>query len=142
MVATRKVIKEVKEIQFTHDELLKALFFMWDAFERSTLDFFLIKDTADQIISGGQLTGPHLDLGIRKLEWESGNRSIFDTFVEHEKSYVGEKDGVYEYKFGNVPIFVKVYDQNPCLDSFDIVFYANETFNTPNPYKRFKQEYA
>ena len=125
----------------THSQLLAALLFFWDAFERSTLNFFLIRDTAHQVIDNVDLSGDSLTLGLRKMEVNGGQFRIFKDFITHEKVKVTEFEKGYLFDYKGVPVFLYIYDENPCLDSLDIVHYAYETFNTPNPFKAFEEQY-
>ncbi len=132
---------EKKPINLPHDKLLEALFFFWDAFERSSLNFFLTKETADQIKAGKPLTGDRLTFGIRKMEWNANGR-ILKGFMEHEKVIPKKLDGntlLFTYKY--IPVYLTIYEDNPCITSFDVVFYNNETFNTPNPLSTFNEKY-
>ncbi|HEX8965507.1 MAG TPA: hypothetical protein VF820_03700, partial [Patescibacteria group bacterium] len=56
-------------IDLGHAKLLSCLYFVFDAFERSGLDFFLVKDTARKAKTEYMLEGDHIDVGLRKLEW-------------------------------------------------------------------------
>jgi hypothetical protein len=141
-----KVIKEpgavsVSEPVFTHEQLLDALFFFWDGFERSTMNFFLVKDTAHQVINNENLKGDKLTLGIRRVEWHGGQQRIFRAFMEHEKMLPESMKNGLIFKYKNIPIELYVYDENPCLNALDIVFYHNDTFNTPNPFSIFERIY-
>lgn len=128
-------------VDLGHDKLLEALFFFWDGFERSSIDFFLIGDTCKQVKADKELSGDKLTLGVRRLEWDSGQGRVFEAFMEHEKQTPLKKDDLLIYDFKGVPVFVYLYEDNPCLTGLDIVFYANETFNTPNPYNTFAEKY-
>src|ERR1035437_10572405 len=131
--------KEV--VNLPHELLLKTLFFFWDGFERSTLNFFLVKDTARQVMADKELEGDRLTLGIRKNEWVGGQQRIFKAFMEHEKILPRPVEHGLLFNYEGVPVYLYIYDDNPCLDSLDIVFYENDTFNIPNPFDRFCELY-
>ena len=134
--------QETMQLDLGHDSLLKALFFFWDGFERSTMNFFLVKDTAKQIKNDEKLSGDKITLGIRRMEWNGGQQRIFKAFMEHEKILpTSPKKGLVVFQYSGVPVYLYIYEENPCLDSLDTVFYNNETFNTPNPFKRFCEEF-
>src|ERR1035437_3801773 len=80
-----KVTPIPKVIDIPHQQLLEALFFFWDGFDRATMNFFLVKDTAKQVIANKELSGGKLTLGIRQMEWNGGQQRIFKAFMEHEK---------------------------------------------------------
>lgn len=127
---------------FTHEQLLEALFFFWDGFERSTMNFFLVKDTAKQIIANSNLSGDKITLGIRRMEWQGGQQRVFKAFMEHEKilpKIKGKNLLVFSYK--DIPVHLYIYNENPCLTGLDVVFYGNETFNIPNPFTTFCEKY-
>lgn len=128
---------------YPHQSLLDALYFIWDAAERGQLQIFLVGDTAKQVINGGDLSGDYIAVGVRKNEWNSGQGRITQEFLSHEIPHgkIEFDDEREVYIYNEVPIEVKLYDENPCLTSFDIVYYGYETFNLPNPYKTFVEKY-
>ena len=128
-------------IKLPHELLLKALFFFWDGFERSTMNFFLVKDTARQVMADQSLTGDRLTLGIRKNEWVGGQQRVFQAFMEHEKILPTRVENGLLFTYFEVPVYLYIYKDNPCLDALDIVFYENDTFNIPNPFKEFCDTY-
>lgn len=134
------VVKEV--VNIPHDKLLDALFFFWDAFDRASLNYFLTGKTAKVVKSGEDLSGEGLTLGVRRLEWVSGQGRIFKDFMTHEEVLPKMKDkDVLLFTYKGVPVVIKLYDDNPCITTLDIAFYGNETFNIPNPLDRFTKEY-
>ena len=134
---TNQVVKQ----DLTHEQLLEALFFFWDGFERATMNFFLVKDTARQVIANERLTGDKITIGIRKSEWVGGQQRVFRAFMEHEKILPKRIQHGLAFNYKGVPVYLYVYEENPCLDSLDFVFYENDTFNTPNPFKEFCEKY-
>lgn len=128
-------------INLPHEQLLKALFFFWDGFERSTMNFFLVKDTARQVIADDILTGDRLTLGIRKLEWNGGQQRIFKAFMEHERILPTRVENGLLFNYFDTPVYLFIYEENPCLTALDIVFYENDTFNIPNPFSVFNEKY-
>lgn len=130
-------------VNLSSEELLNALYFIWDAAERGQLQMFLTGNTAKQVIAQEDLSGDKITVGVRRNEWDSGQGRIAQTFLEHELGHkMVDVDNEVIIKARNgVPIHIKLYDENPTLDSFDIVFYRYETFNLPNPYKTFLEKY-
>ncbi len=124
-----------------HEELLEALFFFWDGFERASMNFFLVKDTARQVIAGSELTGDSLTLGIRRREWQGGQQRVFRAFMEHEKTLPERIEHGLLFNYKGIPVYLYIYDENPTLEALDIVFYQNDTFNTPNPFDTFNDKY-
>lgn len=135
------IIQQSKEPEkrFTHEQLLSALFFIWDAFDRGPVEFFLIRDTAKQAKEGKDLSGSGVDVGVRALEWVSGGKRVMDNFTG--QYLVKENEMGAEYIWADVPVRVHVFSDNECLSSFDTIFYQNETFLLPNPYEKFAEKY-
>ena len=75
-----------------------------------------------------ELTGDRLTLGIRRNEWVGGQDRIFKAFMEHEKIPHAIMEHGFRFKYMGVPVYLYIYDNNPCLDALDIVFYNNDTF--------------
>ena len=132
---------QAEKPSLTHEELLAALYFCWDAFERSTLNFFLIRDTAKQVKANGELSGDYLSIGVRRMEWNGGQQRILADFLEHEHIVLNETPEGLVFMYKNVPIYLNVYEENPTLEGLDTVFYGNETFLTPNPLSLFEEKY-
>lgn len=136
-----KPIPKVELIDIGHDKLLEALFFFWDGFDRASMNFFLIRDTAHQMIENKPLSGSKLTFGIRRMEWNGGQQRIFRAYMEHENVLPKGNHEMLTFKFKDVPVELYIYEENDCLSSFDIIFYNNETFNIPNPIKGFEERY-
>lgn len=133
---------EQPPLEFSSEALLDALFFFWDGFERANLNFFLVRDTLEQVVNGEDLHGDALSLGLRKLEWNGGGEGVFRAFMEHEKVLpVGKAENYILARYKDVPVFLYLYEDNPCITGLDIVFYKYETFNIPNPWKTFRERY-
>jgi hypothetical protein len=130
--------------KFTHDELLTALMWVWDSFDRSGMTMIAVFDTAKQIMKQEDLSGDGIDVAVRRLEWESGGKPILDAFLEHYNlSYKLSDDGklaVYDH-FG-VPIRVHVLEEHECLSNYDTIVYRMEHFKIPNPYSKFEEIYG
>lgn len=128
---------------YPHLELLDALYFIWEAAERGQLGMFLMGDTARQVIEQGDLSGDKITVGVRRNEWDSGQGRIAQTYLEHELGNKPKEDeGLITIKARNaVPIHIKLYEENPTISSFNIVYYRYETFNLPNPWSKFIEEY-
>lgn len=124
---------------FTHDQLIKALYYMWDAFDRANMRYFLVGDTAHAVKAQKELTGDGIDLGIRLMEWRSGAKNIFDTFAGQP---ITEEGDTLTYVHEGVPIRLHVYEpDDSCIIATDPVMYRNENFSLPNPLERFEEVY-
>lgn len=124
-----------------HDKLLAALYLLWDGFDRANMLFFACGTTGKQMHEDRNLAGDHLDIGVRKLEWTSGNKSIFDDFAASNYRLIKDDGEVAEYKVQDVPVKIHIFEDNPYITQCDSRVYFNETFNLPNPYDLFEKEY-
>ena len=137
-----KLAGQLIDAMLPSEQLLAALYFIWDAAERGQLDIFLIGDTAKQVKADKDLEGDKITVGCRRNEWDSGQGRIAQTFIEHSLGTKAvEVDNEVVYISAGVPIHIRLYEDNPTLKSFDIVFYRYETFNLPNPYTEFVEKY-
>lgn len=129
--------------KFTHDELLSALMWAWDSFDRAGMTMLAVFDTAKQIMKDDDLFGDGVDVGVRRLEWESGGKTILDAFLEHYNiSYKLADDGkLAVYDHNGVPIRVHILEENECLSNYDTIVYRMEHFKVPNPYEKFEELY-
>lgn len=134
---------EAVSTSYPHQKLLEALYLIWDAAERGQLQMFLVGDTAKQAIAQGDLSGDKITVGVRRNEWDSGQGRIAQTFLEHELGHklVDIDNEVLIQDRAGTPISIKLYNENPYLESFDIIYYGYETFLLPNPYSEFVKEY-
>lgn len=140
MISSQPIEQPIQpEKQFTHEQLLSALYFIWDAFDRGPVEFFLVRDTAKQAKEGKNLSGNGIDVGVRKLEWISGGKRVMDNFTG--QYLVKENNELSEYIWAHVPVRVHVYSDNECLASFDTIMYEHESFSLPNPYDKFVEKY-
>lgn len=127
------------KIEIDPHRLLAALYYIWDAFERSSLPFFLVKETAESVMKQHDLKGDKIDVGVRDMEWRGGSERIFKTFMGEAEI---ETDSEAIYTFEGVPIVVHIYPDHECLRQTDNILYKNEDFRVPNPYSQFKQLYG
>jgi len=125
-----------KEIDTT--KLLDALYKIWDAFERSNMQFFLINDTAKNAKANKDLKGDRVEIGVRKMEWLSGARRILDIYIQPTE----ETETEALYVFDNVPVVMKILDDSDCIMSPDSINYRYETFKIPNTIEQFDKIYG
>ena len=123
----------VEKPLFRHQPLLDALYFFNDTAERCTVELFLIGDVAKQVVANEHLSLSQVDFGVRRNEWVSGGRNLFDDFIDHERIEVKEDGDLITYMYQEIPVVLHVLDDNPTTQSFDTVFYMYETFKIPNP---------
>lgn len=125
---------------FSNDQLMKALYYAWDAFDRCLMQWFLVGDTAEQAIKQVDLRGDGIDIGVRKMEWVSGTERIFSAWMGEPTEAT---DTLKTYYHEGVPIRLHIYEpDDDCIIATDNFMYRNEQFSVPNPMQRFKEVYG
>jgi hypothetical protein len=127
-----------KSEDFSHDQLLQALYWVHDLFDRANMPFFLVYNTAESVLQKKQLEGDSVQVGVRLLEWNSGAKTIIDTFAQPDMKESEEAT----YIYNGVPVVVHVYTDDRCITSPDTVIYNAEYFKLPNPYRRFMEVFG
>lgn len=133
-------VPPIKEKPVSHELLLRCLYFLYDGFERSMMDFFLIRQTAKDALAGNQLSH-HIDIGVRKNEWSSGKGVLFMFFGDEHVKVLSETDDIISCEYQEAPFTIHLYDDNPCLLALNPIVYEYESFKTPNMFERFEREY-
>lgn len=121
---------------FDHHQLLHALFYIFDAFERPLIPMVLLGDTAESAINKQELKGDSVHVGVlRKDLTESGMRimNLYAEAVEVNKDYM-------VYFFEDVPIIVHILEYDDTLANPDIVYYQNESFYIPRDFTKHHYE--
>lgn len=141
VVQTQQQVPLVPVKELTHDQLIRTLYVIWDGFKRSYMDFFLLRQTAKDALAGKQLTGGHIDIGVRKNEWVSGNKPILDIFFENEHvKVVKDNTEIYEGIYQDVPFTIHLFSENECLSSLIPFNYEHERWLVPNRFEHFDKE--
>lgn len=120
-----------------HEQLLKALYWVYDFMDRALINFFLVGKTAEAVLAKKDLFGDKITVGVRKLEWESGARRIVDSFVTPIK----EEKYTVEYEYERIPVILYVLEDDATIQSTDQQMYKSEFFKLPNPYEEFRKVY-
>lgn len=136
-----KVIKEKNAVsiggKFNNEQLMTALYYLWDAFDRASIKFFLIGKTGESCFKDLPLSGDKVEIGIRRMEHVSGAWSILKSFAEpiegNDKIIRFEKDGV--------PVECKVFDDDVYFLQTVPHYWQYEAFNLPNPYLDYVEKY-
>lgn len=132
----------VEQKTYPHEELLAALYWIYDVFERANMNFFVIDDTAHQMRRLDTLSGPQISIGIRLLEWMSGSKTLLDTYFQDDSIDVTlEQDKVTYISPNGVPVVLYIFDGDETITSLDQIQYASEFFQIPNPIDRFEELY-
>lgn len=141
---TPEIAKEMDKQMFSSDKLLNALFWVWDGFDRALINCFFVYDTAECILQNKDLEGDGVHVGVRKLEWgdnesRAGSRPIFEAFAGEP---ITKTDKVWTYDYLGIPVFVHIFEEDPCILQTNQILYRNEYLKLPNPYKRFLERYG
>lgn len=132
-------IKEVEVITLSHEQLMKGMYWAWDAFDRCLMNFFLVYKTAEDVLQKKQLSGDRVTIGVRKNDWISGSKGIFDSFA----GYPEEKTDAYEkFMVDGVPVYIYIFGDDACVRNPQTMLYERENFNLPNPYSQFLEVYG
>jgi len=136
---TLKDIEQANDeiIKFEHDQLLQALYWIFDAMERALINFYLVGTTAESVRQKKDLFGGKIMIAVRKNEWESGARNIIDAFAPP----IVDNGTTVEYEYNGVPVILYVLEDSETLSSFDTTIYAQEYFKLPNPYDEFVKKF-
>lgn len=128
---------EGASVSIPHDQLLSALYWVFDFMDRALINFYLVGQTAQDVRANKLLSGDRVQVAVRKLEWESGARRIADAFATPLNDY-GQS---VEYEYNGVPVILHVLEDSTTLSGFDTAIYENEYFKFPNPYEQFAKEF-
>jgi len=125
-----------------HDKLLSCLYFIFDAFERCGLQFFLVRDTAKKAMTEYMLEGDHIDIGIRRLEWNNDQKDILFVYLAEEGVEKTEDlPDRMTYKWQDIPFTIHFYEDNPCVTALVPIVYEHEHFLIPNQFAEFESKY-
>ena len=129
----------VVKVEIPSEKLLKALYFLWDAFDRTACPFFLVNDTYKKARFHKDLTGDKIEVGVRKVEWISGGGRILREFLGQP---LEETETLATYEYEGVPIHINLYEDHSTVIALDTMMYRNERWNIPNPYSEFEKVYG
>ena len=141
--STSPSLKKSEEIKpsFSYDQLLQAMYWTWDAFDRALMPTFLVYETAQTVIDHQLPDGNAIYFGVRKNEWNAGARTVVYNFTGFPKEKT-EKYEVFSNPFNRVPVYVYLFDEDPCIINTAVVMYEREYFNLPNTYKQFVERFG
>lgn len=101
--------------------------------EAAGIVFFLDRDTAESVLTGYNLEGDGVHIGVRDVEFRSSGFSVVDVYANATE----RTQKCITYMYGDVPIYVHIYKSHPTIEGFDIRNYCNEFWNLPNTWERF-----
>lgn len=123
----------------THEQLIKALYWVWDGFDRALMGMFPVYSTAEDILQNKKLKGDSVHVGVRNAEWTAGSKTILDAFlntpIEKTKTYN-------KYIYEDVPVYIHIYEEDPCIINTNQILYENEYFKLPNTYSQFMDRFG
>lgn len=117
---------------FSVDELNQALFDFEDLMGRCLSPFFLLGDTAKDILDGFTLKGNKVEVGV---ETKYLTPEVLSTIKTYKGVDLDKNQGKWEYMFGEIPVEVKIISRKYKFFEFpNSVFYWGENYWTPNPF--------
>ena len=131
--------KPVEKVTIPHDKLMLALFWLWDAFDRALIHFFLVGKTAEDAIAQKKQENDKVEIGVRRMEWKSGSTPILKAFMGEP---LVETENHAEYFHNTVPVYIYFFDDDPTVTSIDSFMYMNDNFSVPNPYSKFIERFG
>lgn len=120
-----------------HNQLLSALYYIWDVMERSNITMIAVGATGESIRNTAPLQGDKIEVAVRKNEWDSGASRIAETFAPADTS----EENKLKYEFNGVPIVVHILNDSETLQQADTKIYHSEYFRLPNPIGKFLEEF-
>lgn len=123
--------------KYNHEQVMSALYNIFDASERTGIIFFLIGDCARACYKNLPVSTDRIEIGMRRLEKESGAWRIFTEFAKVVKE---DKDEVIiEYK--GMPVYCKLFDDEFFFTQPDTIIWQYEAFRIPNQYEEYVKRY-
>ena len=120
-------------IQFSEDQLWKALMDVEDLFDRCLVRFFLLGESASQIYNDLSLGGNCIIVGVRREQITPETISTIKTTINVPMSESG-----FTYYVDNVPVYVKfIKNHYKFLDTLDFRFYRAGEYYLPNPFEKY-----
>ena len=116
-----EVHSEHSNYVFTPDQLLNALFWVYDGFDRALINCFFVYSTAESILQNKDLEGDGVHIGVRKMEWgevesRAGSRPIFEAFAGEP---ISKDNKLWKYDYLGVPVFIHVFELFKGFQLFD-----------------------
>jgi len=136
------VTEKEKPIDLGHEKLLSCMYFIFDAFERCSIEFFLVRDTATKAKTEYMLEGDHIDIGVRSLEWQNDSKDLlFPYFDQEHVTKIEEEADHMTFKWNDVAFTIHFYADNPCVTALIPIVYEHEHWKIPNRFDIFEKEY-
>lgn len=137
----KSVKKPVKVFDGGQGELDAALRFADDVLNRSAIPFFVLGETARQMVEDNRLHQlPVITLGIQDKHWAKSCRSTFKMVMKEFKTDYKVRGNKISFSYGGVPVTVQIIKvHHKYFDYCDTVFYYFDEYRIPNSFKKYWQ---
>lgn len=111
--------------------------------ERCSLQFALLKDTAQSVRNNNMAAGSEITIGVRQAEFVKDSLSTLKTLAANNDFHVGiteftETPYGYEWTYRGVPIRLHIIKRNyEFLKNLEPVWFWGETLFVPNPFDKY-----
>lgn len=137
-----KIEKVVPQSSIPSGELLKTLYFLFDTFKPFGIQFFPVRQTAEDMIAGRELSGDQIDIGIRKNEWNDTSKFyIYHNFDNEHVETISRNVEQEEYLKDGVKIVFHLYSDNDCIAYLSSIQYEFESWDIPQRFEEFCEKY-
>lgn len=127
---------------FSHGDLLNVMYFIWDAFDKTGIKFFPVRETARLMLAEKELEGDYLDIGVRALEFNKDARFVINSYFDNMKCIVNKQtDMLWECKYAGIPFTLHIYPENECIHELDQRQYEYEAWYFPQRFEEFCERY-
>ena len=128
-------IPRTSPVQYSMDQLESALIDADDLFARAAIPYFIIGNTAKQMVNREKLSGDGIDIGVRGNEVTGTGISTIKTLQPEVEI---TKDG-FTYLWQDTPIRVHFVDsEDELFKRPDKVWHNAWEYNIPNPWKEYE----
>ena len=135
-------VAAISKQSLPHGELLKTLYFLFDTFKPFGIQFFPVRQTAEDMIAGRELSGDQIDIGIRKNEWnETSKFYVYHNFDNEHVETLSRNTEIEEYEKDGVKIVLHIYSDNDCISYLSSIQYEYEDWQIPQRFAEFTEKY-
>lgn len=121
---------------YTTDQLESALIDVDDMLARAAVPYFIIGETAKQMVNREKLSGDGIYIGIRRNQLTPEVLSTINTH-QPELKLTGKEEG-FSYLWQDTPVFVHYIEQeNEYFVRPDHVWHNAWEYSIPNPFKEY-----
>ena len=114
---------------------------MFDAFSRTGMEFFLVKQTARYAINEDELQNNRVDIGVRRMEWNNDAKDMLFVYFDQEHiEKTSELPNSLSFMYKDVPFTIHIYEENKYLSELITLSYEHEFWMIPNQFETFDKE--